>query len=301
MPAAAASDWFGQAVADGYDPVTTAAFGLVANVVTFQDFELQKTSATYCFSDTFDTDTGWVASAAVNTVQWHRRKNSDVLVNSAIPGCVVLPPDESCTPDPANWNDPCAICAAASSTACIPQAGALPRAVAGQYAAWFGSEQMGNYLGAGGVCEKGSGGVSQAASIGGTYTSPQIPIAKDAENVRVVFWYWYEVESVHVGAGYDIMSVSVSSNGNKWLPIGTLAPELPVSGAQDHSWSSSGYNKAPKWALANMALPPDVKTIIQGTGKMFVRFTFESTDGAFNGFRGWLVDIVRVVGNGCGG
>ena len=88
------------------------------------------------------------------------------------------------------------------------------------------------------------------------------------------FEYWREVES-YAGA-YDITEVEVRYNAGTWAQV-WYRDSRDASAA---SWQSSGAI-----ALSPPANPSDLE----------VRFTFNSVDGSFNAFTGWLIDDVRVT------
>ncbi|WP_028671046.1 hypothetical protein [Saccharospirillum impatiens] len=55
-------------------------------------------------------------------------------------------------------------------------------------------------------------------------------------------------------------------------------------------FSNRGYNKAPAWLWQE---PIDISDY---TGEQLrLRFTFDTVDELYNGFRGWLVDEVRIL------
>ena len=298
IPAGAVFSWHLQASADGYVTKTESDVALLPNVVSIVHFALTKDLVTTCFYDGFEIDVGWQDTGAAVGPRWQHRDNS-VLINIAYPDCVSLSTAEECVPDLLDPNDPCPLCKDASITGCIPEPGALPRAYDGSFAIWYGDPETGNYLGQGPevTCAGGSGGTGTATA--GTYTSPQINIGPAAANLRVAFRYWFEIEGVDPDDIYDQMTIEVSTDGQVFQTLGTVNPAIDTDSTPDVAYSSAGYLKVPAWAATDMALEQQLSEAIVDQGSMFVRFKFDSGDGSYNGFRGWLVDELKVLGDGC--
>jgi hypothetical protein len=202
---------------------------------------------------------------------------------------------EDCTPDPSDPANKCAICATADQTACIPQKGALPRAYSGKWAYWFGNPNTFNFLSDTNVdCAESNGGGGN--TVEGTLTSPWFSLG-GVEMPFLSFYSAWEIESVDPQAppnGYDQMMIEVQAGESDWQQIGYLNPDLDANGESAQCYSSAGLDAAPVWVNYAFDLSDYSGTVVR------IRFHFNSADGAYNGFRGWLVDRVRVLGWGCG-
>ena len=170
--------------------------------------------------------------------------------------------------------------------------GAIPTAYSGTHCFWYGQTATGNYIGTQYRREWSlSGGTSTAANTG-MLISPSIDLA-DARYPVLTFMTWYEIEGENPNAnGFDLMSVEVSADdGISYTPIGTLNPYVDPAIADRHhlAYTSGGFNQSPNWIMITVNLGSYVRRTIR------VRFTFETRDALYNGFRGWFIDDVVVV------
>jgi len=119
------------------------------------------------------------------------------------------------------------------------------------------------------------------AQTTGTLTSPTI--ANVTSSSQLSFQYWREVES-YVGGGYDITKAEVSyDGGTTWTQVWYK----DCADAADTPWTASG-----PLTLSPPTSPSDMQ----------IRFIFNSVDGQFNTYTGWLIDDVSVTnlaGGGC--
>jgi hypothetical protein len=270
-------------------------FSMVQNGTVFVNYQLNATGFGTCldsnFEDNFEGNAGWVSSAADDGVQWQRKANNPLLINGAAGVCIALPPDET------------SFCALASDPACLQAPGAISNAYSGQYAYWFGNSNLGtyngNFMGSSGLCSGNNGGTSGNASggsISGTLTSPTFHIPPGTNTLQ--FRGWFEIESVDPQQfAYDQMLVSVINQAGVETNIGTVNPEVDTNGPAQQPYSSGGYNATPVWNLYTL----DISSF--GTAPagqdIKIRFTFNSTDSLYNGYRGWLIDDVVVSGANC--
>ena len=300
----AAGGYFALAQADGF--VSAAAstgagdFAIVDKETTFYNFILPELgNKTTCFEDGFEIDVGdWDTSTGGDGVEWHRRQNTPLL-NNAVGQCVVLSEEEAtCGANPS-----CGICEKPTDPGCIPQAGALPNAWGGEYAYWFGNElngtYTGSYLGQSGTCSAGSGGISGSAAVSGSLTSIPIPLPNfPGGTIALQFRAWFEIEATDpqkpppLGIGHDGMYVEIM-DGTGAVILGALNPSLDANGAASEPYGSGGFNKAPVWNAYEFDLTPFAGTAVG------IRFRFNSIDSSYNAFRGWVVDDVKVIGEGC--
>ncbi|RLG83905.1 MAG: hypothetical protein DRO40_02995 [Thermoprotei archaeon] len=131
--------------------------------------------------------------------------------------------------------------------------------------------------------------------IYGSLTSPSFsPTPKGS---HLVFASWWEIESADPNY-YDLMVVEAYVNGS-WIEIARLNPTTaPTWGSPDLHYAS-GYSglgepavssdpfEPPKWVIYDIELP---------NGTTQIRFTFDTVDNAYNGFRGWIIDSVKITG-----
>ena len=247
------------------------------------DFLISQAQSGLCFSDDVELDQGWTASAPEDGVRWQRKPNSIVSVNNAVGQCVALASDEGTH-----------VCPSPGANACVEQPGAVSNSYDGNFAFWFGNPDLGayvgNFLGISGECSNDDGG--QGIELGGTLTSPlfQVP----AGTASLQFRSWWEIESVDPQQfAYDRMVVRVIDQNGVAHDIGTPNPDIDANGGDHEPYSSGGYFRAPVWSLYEYDLSAYAGQVIQ------VQFSFRTNDGLYNGYRGWLVDDINVVGSGC--
>ncbi len=211
------------------------------------------------FQDGFETESGWAATGF-----WHRTtltNGESQFVNSAVTDMLVnlAPGDLS--------------------------AGALPSPFEGSYVFWYGQDASGNYIGTRANSTPGSGGQSTSPNSG-TLTSPVIVVP--ASGV-LAFRTWFEIESVDAW-GFDLMTVSVEpvSPAGPTVQIGSLNPETDYNGLPATPFSSGGFNTPPSWIISEADLSGYVGQSIR------LKFTFNTGDALYNGFRGWIIDQVQV-------
>lgn len=173
----------------------------------------------------------------------------------------------------------------------LPDAGALPAAVQGSHAAWFGEAATGTYCGAdfATVRQTPQDGCTSAGVQQGTLTSPSFSL-EGVGAAFLVFRAWWEIEAVNADIA-DQMRVEYSADGGAtWTSAGLLNPLDPSWGGKHQPFSNEGVRSSASWQsygadISGAAGSPDVQ----------VRFVFDSVDQLRNGFRGLLVDGLAVV------
>ena len=170
--------------------------------------------------------------------------------------------------------------------------GFLPASADGTRSLWFGDASRGNFMGqqASGDAP-GSGGTS-VAPVSGIATSPSIVVPATAIAPTLLFETWYEIESVNPNQnGYDLMIVEVSANGGAYQLLGKLNPYVDPTLPERKAvpFTSGGFDRPPGWIPVEADLSGFRGQTIR------IRFRFESVDHLYNGFRGWLVDRVRLT------
>lgn len=223
-----------------------------------ETFTATALQATPGFSDGFEVESGWTATGF-----WNRSTLLNI-VNVLFPNYVDLAPGDG-------------------------SLGALPAPFAGSYAFWYGNAATGNYLGAQNSSDYfGSGGTS-AAPNSGTLTSPPftLPVA-DGQSIVLRFNTWWDIESVNPST-FDIMQVSIEDETGAITPLGVLNPSSdPAFLLESTPFTSGGFNKPPVW----VEVAQDVTAFSGRTVRLI--YSFDTIDILYNGFRGWVIDNVRV-------
>lgn len=171
----------------------------------------------------------------------------------------------------------------------LPDFGYLPSAYLGDYVWWYGDPDNGTFLGEWDLASQTAknGGTSDAANYG-ELVSESIDLT-GAEAANLTFWNWWEIEGVDVDR-YDLMSVYVTiDNGETWEAVANLNPINDVDGEAWRPYSSGGLGQVGQWIHTQA----DLSAYVGNTIKL--KFYFETVDEKYNGFRGWLIDDVRIT------
>ncbi|MEP4546639.1 MAG: hypothetical protein ABJ000_10715 [Saccharospirillum sp.] len=260
----------------GTGAVTGFNHGLVqgnasANVLYRETFSQTASSAT-CGAWTSDAVNG----GALNL--WHNHAANQGLRNQALDDNLVkLAPDDQ-------------------SLGAIPNPGS-------NRACWYGqpgnapATGQGNFIG---TAEETGGGVTLDGGTSdepnaGAIVSPRIDLTSASGPLSVTFRNWWEIESVNPNnEGFDLMSVQISTdNGDTWTTLARLNPLSDPIGQADRAplpYSNRGYNKAPAWLWQE---PIDISEF--AGEQIRLRLEFDTVDELYNGFRGWLVDEIRII------
>jgi len=212
----------------------------------------------------FETDAGWAASGF-----WHRSTLAGIINQAFTDGLVTLGAGDA-------------------------SAGAMPSPFAGSFAFWYGTEpgagvgsENGNYIGTrSGNNATGSlsGGESTTANSG-VLSSTAFVVPADG---MLRFETWWEIESFDPNA-FDLMTVLVEEVGVGTTAVGSLNPITDPDGAPSQPFTTNGFNVAPAWAGFGVSLGAYAGKTVK------LHFDFNTGDANYNGFRGWLLDNVRVV------
>jgi hypothetical protein len=177
----------------------------------------------------------------------------------------------------------------------------IPPAHRGSYYFWYGQASPitveASYIGEqdpGDITttESGTGGESyNPDGNSGTLESPSLNLAGYSFG-KLSFWTWWEIEGKNPATGYDKMFISVSKSPyTTWDLIGYLNPyedpakNINVSG---EAYTSGGYNQPGIWVQHNFDLTQYAGNTIK------IRFSFNTGDRHFNGFRGWFLDDIKI-------
>ena len=211
----------------------------------------------------FETASGWAEGGF-----WHRSTLAGIINQAFTDGLVTLGAGDA-------------------------SAGAMPAPFAGSFAFWYGTEvsegdaENGNYIGPrSGNNGNGSlsGGESTVANSG-TLSSPAFVVPADGV---LRFETWWEIESFDPHL-FDLMTVQVEEVGVGTTSLGTLNPVTDPDGAPNQPFTTNGFNVAPSWVGFNVSLSAYAGKTVK------LHFVFGTGDVNYNGFRGWLLDNVRVV------
>ena len=241
-------------------PLYAGHSGLGGLTCCFSDF----TAVDPEFTDGFETESGWTGTGFWNRSTL-RHQDGIRFVNTAWPTFVSGANGDE-TPD------------------------TLPTPFTGSFAFWYGQEASGNYLGTQITNDvPGSGGTSTEPNSG-VLTSPLIPMPSDeGQTVMLAFDTWFEIESVDPNA-FDIMRVSVQDAATSAVTdLGVLNPSFDPNGPPATPFTSGGFDTAPIWK----EITKDVSAFRGKTVRLL--FTFDTRDQSYNGFRGWLLDNVRIT------
>jgi hypothetical protein len=163
--------------------------------------------------------------------------------------------------------------------------GALPAPFAGQRSLWFGSDEHGNY--AGPLANTTQSGGTSTGVRSGTARSPQFLVPNTTDQVRVAFQSWFEIESVNPTT-FDLMEVYVQPAGASPVLLARLNPTVDPGGNSRLPMTSGGFNRAPIWKDMTVDI-----SAYRGR-QVTLQFVFNTRDNLYNGFRGWIVDDVRM-------
>jgi hypothetical protein len=240
----------------GYKPQNVTVV-LEEGETTFQDFLLEPLPPKVgCFSDDFETPKGWEASGL-----WHTINNSQNLQNAygcpSCSGAVALIGD---------WK--------------------IPKCQSKDKCVWYGLDSNGSF------CvqpyETGPGSGCNGSATQGTYTSPPFELG-DYDTIMLSFWTWWEIESVNPHT-YDLLTIELSQNNGPFQQLVKLNPPADPVGIDKAKkpFTNNGYNTSPEWTLYKLNLSSYANKTVR------LRFRFNSSDGLYNGFRGWLIDNLVV-------
>ncbi len=263
----------------------TAVEDDVAELAYEENFEILSSNAT-C---------GEWTSEALNANEinlWHTHVSGLAIVNQAyIANLVSLAPNddsEGKVPDPIEGSNACWY-GKTSFDGSVEEGNFLNEVsdigvVGSEIEVAQAQEETGNEL---------NGGTS-AQEHAGALISPRIDFSNESTPLSLTFKTWWEIEAVNPNEnGYDIMSVEYQIEGeDEWVTLvrlNPLADPVGIYNLESLPYSSTGFNRAPLW-LEQAPISLDSLA-----GQVFkLRFSFSTQDNLFNGFRGWLLDDVKI-------
>ncbi|MCF6255853.1 MAG: carboxypeptidase regulatory-like domain-containing protein [Gammaproteobacteria bacterium] len=278
------------ASADGYQ--SRSINYSVVNGTTNTGINLQLTTGSNTgnalFHETFEPDSPTVDQWTTTKVigdnidnMWHIHTAGENIINEAYSdGFVRLAPNDT-------------------------SAGAVPDPVEGIQAYWYGSKVVdsagsvqGNFIDTHDVVADSadSGGTSSEMNNSGWLTSPVIDLSGATGDLSLTFRTFWEIESVNPNSGgFDLMTIETSNNGGTtWAPIARLNPLSDPASLQNRDpipFSNTGYNSAPIWSQQELIQLLDVA----GSSEAMIRFSFDTVDELYNGFRGWMIDDIKII------
>ncbi len=176
----------------------------------------------------------------------------------------------------------------ASPTYVTTDGNGFPAPPQGSFAAWYGQPSTGNYIGTQAAGDAALSGGTSTTPNTGTFVSPPFTVP-DVPTVSLKFKTWWEIESVNSSI-FDLMSIELRNTTTDVVSaLGRLNPATDPGGLPAQPFTSGGFNVAPVWQDVTF----DISTF-RGQNVQ-LRFDFNTGDNLYNGFRGWIVDDVRVV------
>jgi len=253
--------------AQGYAETIKENVVVLSNNSVSYNFNLVKQDLTNAiiYSTSFEpNEDNWISTGL-----WHKENLSASLIYNTLVdnGYSSLPPDEEA--DHAY----------------------LPEADAGDHAIWYGLANTGSFIQTqSSFDDLLSGGTSEFAHSG-TIVSPLIDLGSST-NPILKFKTWWEIEGVDPNQnGFDIMDVRVAIGNGEFYSLKRLNPYVdPNDSDRAHKgFSSGGFNRKPVWVLEQIDLSA------YAGQKIRIEFSFDTRDGLFNGFRGWLIDSLSII------
>ncbi len=249
-------------IAEGYEPQVIQNINILHNeMIVLQIIMEDEGPSNLIFYEGFEGET----SEWEKTGFWHVQQNTEIY-NSAYPEFVKLAPND------------------------YSQA-RIPNAYKGSRLAWYGDTATGNFLGEQSSYDTPLSGGTSVSPNKGEMTSPVINLWEYTE-ASLHFWSWFEIESVNPNQyGYDKMEVFVlTSDGNVEL-LGKLNPYIDplIPERLSIPYTSGGFNQAPVWKYETFDLGKYAGTAIR------LKFSFDTRDALYNGFRGWFLDEVSIL------
>lgn len=167
-----------------------------------------------------------------------------------------------------------------------------PPPFVGEYAWWYGQPETGSFIGELGVwSEPGDGGRSVSAHSG-ELVSPSISL-QSAGSPRLTFHTWWEIEGVNPNSsGFDLLVIEARAVGDtEYTTLRRLNPFVDPNDTNraPKAFSSAGYYREPVWVREEFDLSEFAGEIIE------IRFFFNTVDGLYNGFRGWVIDNLMIL------
>ncbi len=250
---------------EGYEIEIIQNISILQNEMVVINFELTEAPPpTKVFYEGFEkTLTGWEMDGFWNLY------SSETVFNTQYPDYILLAPNDH-------------------------SEAALPPPYKGNSGMWYGTIETGNYLGEQSPYDYELSGGTSVAKNRGILISPIISLS-DIKEASFNFWSWFEIESVNPNqAGYDLMEIYVIKPSGESVQLGKLNPYTDpiIPDRKSIPFTSGGFNQLPSWKYHEFDLTKYVSTSIR------LQFVFDTRDGLYNGFRGWIIDEITVTDKG---
>lgn len=179
----------------------------------------------------------------------------------------------------------------------------LPEAFHGNLAWWYGDPSTGTFIGEfDPTIQSPKGGGTSIEPNSGVLISPPIDLSH-YRAAGLTFQTWWEIESVDADA-FDLLGALgdsaalevVTSSGTKIVPVSSLNPRTDLNGPPDQPVTSGGFNREQNRARPPIWVPVFVDLTEYAGDIVQIKWRFSTNDTLYNGFRGWLIDDVSVVG-----
>ena len=167
----------------------------------------------------------------------------------------------------------------------------LPDADDGDSAIWYGAADTGSFILTQSANDSLNSGGTSTTSHSGEITSPLIDLSTSKKPV-LRFKTWWEIEAVNPNSsGFDLMDIKIAIGNNAFETIKRLNPHVdPNDSDRKHKgFSSGGFNRVPVWVLEEIDLSDYAGQSIR------IKFSFDTRDNLYNGFRGWLIDNFAII------
>jgi len=265
IPLQTTMDFKVRCIADGYEIEIIQNVSILQNEMVVINFVLNEAPPpTQIFHEDFEGSlTEWEMDGF-----WDVHKN-ETIYNSLYPEYVLLAPNDH-------------------------SKGAIPPSYKGVSSIWCGNKETGNYLGDQSPYDYELSGGTSLAKNRGTLISPLINLS-NLDEASFNFWSWFEIESVNPNqTGYDLMEIHVIKPSGVSEQLGKLNPYTDpiIPDRKPIPFTSGGFNQLPAWKYHEFDLTEYVGSSIR------LQFVFDTRDGLYNGFRGWIIDEISVTDKG---
>lgn len=265
IPLQSTSEFKVRCIAEGYEIEIIQNVNILPNEMVVINFALKEAPPpTQIFHEDFEGSlTNWEMDGF-----WNVHKN-EIIYNDMYPEYALLAPNDH-------------------------SEGAIPASYKGFSSIWYGNKETGNYLGEQSPYDYELSGGTSVARNRGTLISPIINLS-NLEEASFNFWSWFEIESVNPNqTGYDLMEIHVIKSSGVSEQLGKLNPYTDpiIPDRKPIPYTSGGFNQLPAWKYHEFDLTEYVGSSIR------LQFVFDTRDGLYNGFRGWIIDEITVTDEG---
>lgn len=251
-------------IASDYETKMVTNLVILENEMSVVYFKMEEaTPAENLTYESFESQTSWTLDGF-----WQIKENTSI-TNQAYPEFVKLAPNDN-------------------------SEGMLPEAYNGGRSLWYGETETGNFMGIQSSFDEQLSGGTGETSNSGSAISPVIDLSS-VDQASVNFRTWFEIESVNPNdSGFDLMEIYAyeeNESPNNAILLGKLNPftDPVLDDREPIPFTSGGFNQVPVWKYVEFDLS-------EFAGKQIhLKFSFDTRDELYNGFRGWLIDEIQVT------